>query len=381
MPIEPTIFFNVPAIILAAGILTGLLLSIRLWTLSGNSVVANKILAITSFTMVVIVLGTMIMFSPYLGFNLTIMRVLGGLTFAYSPLVYLYIQASIRKDFELNWKLLRHFTLPLLFLLAVGIYTVSVEQEGVALPLQSGVKPPMPVRIVGLIMLLYIITYLLLAARSIVQHRKFVVDNSSFSDELHSKWLMFLFLIFLIPFLFVIFNFLIFSFTKALPLPAIGAALMLIILHILMIFVPQIFAGFPEELQAEQEVDLHPQKYQSSSLEEPQKDRLFEQTINFMTSEKGFLKQDLTLQQLANSLKINSKYLSQVINEKSGKHFMDFVNEYRVNLAKEILVKPTYQHFTIVAIAQEVGFNSRSAFYASFKKFTGQTPSAFRAEK
>lgn len=379
MPFEPTIFFNIPAMILAGGILAGLLLSIRLWTLPEGPVVANKILAITSFAMVIIVLGMMLMFSPYFEFNVNIMRILGGLTFAYSPLVYLYIQASIRKDFQLNWKLLRHFTLPIIFLLAVGSYAIIVKQDVKEMPFPYRQKPPLPARVVGLILLLYITGYLFFAAKSIVRHRKFVLDNSSFSDELHSKWLVFLFLIFLFPFLFVIFNFLVFSSTKALPFPAIGAALMLIMLHILLIFVPQIFAGFPEELQVDQEEDLYTPKYKSSSLEEPQKDRLHEQAMAFMINQQAFLQQDLTLQQLADSLSINSKYLSQVINEKSGKHFMDFVNEYRVNLAKEILLTPAYRHYTIVAIAQEVGFNSRSAFYASFKKFTGKTPSEYKA--
>lgn len=329
--------------------------------------------------MVVIVVGTMLMFSPYVEFSLTGMRVLGGLTFGYSPLIYLYIQASIRKDFQFSWKLLSHFTLPLFFLIAVGIYAMSVEQDTINLYLPHVHKPPLPVRLFGLIMLIYIVGYFFLAARSIIQHRKFVLENSSFSDDLHSKWLVFLFPIFLLPFLVVIFNFLVFSFTKSLPLPAIGAAIMLITLHVLMVFVPEVFAGFPEELQADLEEDLHTPKYKSSSLEEPQKDRLHEQAKAHMTSQNAFLRQDLTLQQLADSLNINSKYLSQVINEKSGKHFMDFVNEYRVNFAKEILLKPSYQHYTIVAIAQEVGFKSRSAFYASFKKFTGQTPSEYRA--
>lgn len=360
------------------GILSGTLLSIRLWTLNTEPALANRLLAFTMSTITLMVVTAQFVFSPFVSFSFTSVRIAGTITLSYGPLIYLYLQASIRKDFKMNGRQFLHFILPAVFFLVTILHLFFPDTAEQHSFLRKDLVIPWQLRMIGLVILLYITSYCVLSGRSINRHRRFVLEHSSYSDELHSKWLILLFPIFLLPFLFVIFNF-IFLRPFELPLPAIGAAIMLMILNTLLIFVPQIFAGFPKELRADQEEDLRPPKYQSSSLEEPQKDRLFEQVIRFMAIEKAFLRQDLTLQQLADSLKINSKYLSQVINEKSGKHFMDFVNEYRVNLAKEILHKPTYDHYTIVAIAQEVGFNSRSAFYASFKKFTGQTPSEYKA--
>ena len=57
---------------------------------------------------------------------------------------------------------------------------------------------------------------------------------------------------------------------------------------------------------------------------------------------------------------------------------MDFINKYRVEEAKKKLSSRTYKQFTILAIAYEVGFNSKSAFYNAFKKFTDTTPTKFR---
>lgn len=375
---EPSIIFNWPAVVLSMGILSGTLLSIRLWTLNTEPALANRLLAFTMSTITLMVVTAQFVFSPFVSFSFTSVRIAGTITLSYGPLIYLYLQASIRKDFKMNGRQFLHFILPAVFFLVTILHLFFPDTAEQHSFLRKDLVIPWQLRMIGLVILLYITSYCVLSARSINRHRRFVLEHSSYSDELHSKWLILLFPIFLLPFLFVIFNF-IFLRPFELPLPAIGAAIMLMILNTLLIFVPQIFAGFPKELRADQEEDLRPPKYQSSSLEEPQKDRLFEQVIRFMAIEKAFLRQDLTLQQLADSLKINSKYLSQVINEKSGKHFMDFVNEYRVNLAKEILHKPTYDHYTIVAIAQEVGFNSRSAFYASFKKFTGQTPSEYKA--
>lgn len=367
-----------PAIVLALGIFSGCLLSIRLWTLRSGPVLANHILGLTMSVITCMVGIALLMFSSYLSFSSLTFKVAGAISFSYAPLIYLYFQASIRKDFSFKWRQLLHFVAPL-FLLALTFAEVIFAQEVEAPPIGLGLHE-LPLRIIlGLIViLLFISTYCFLSVRSLYLHRRFVLEHSSFSDDLHSKWLVFLFPIFLLPFLFAIFNSL-FMEPFQLPLPAIGSSLMLVTLLVLMIFSPQAFAGFPADLRAEQEADLFPAKYQSSSLEESQKDRLHTQVMAFMTEQQAYLRQDLTLQQLADGLSINNKYLSQVINERSGKHFMDFVNEYRVNRAKEILLKPSYKHYTIVAIAQEVGFKSRSAFYAAFKKFTGQTPSEYRA--
>ncbi|MEL6843420.1 MAG: helix-turn-helix domain-containing protein, partial [Bacteroidota bacterium] len=59
-------------------------------------------------------------------------------------------------------------------------------------------------------------------------------------------------------------------------------------------------------------------------------------------------------------------------------NFMDFINGYRIEEAQKMLRAPRFGHYTIVAIAQEVGFRSRSAFYAAFKKISGQTPTEYK---
>lgn len=60
------------------------------------------------------------------------------------------------------------------------------------------------------------------------------------------------------------------------------------------------------------------------------------------------------------------------------KHFFDFINEYRIEKAKKILKDPTQKELTILEILYQVGFNSKSSFSTSFKKYTGKTPTEFR---
>ena len=96
-----------------------------------------------------------------------------------------------------------------------------------------------------------------------------------------------------------------------------------------------------------------------------------------MLKEKLYLDEALTIHSLATILKTNSKYLSQLINTEFNKNFVVYVNEFRVEEAKRLLLNKENMYLTIEAIGYESGFKSKSAFNSVFKKNTGQTPSSF----
>ena len=100
--------------------------------------------------------------------------------------------------------------------------------------------------------------------------------------------------------------------------------------------------------------------------------------LTLMDDRKLYREGDLTLHDLANALQVTPHHLTQVLNTLVGKSFHDFVNGYRVEEVRERLQDPDFQHWTILAIGFEAGFNSKSSFYAVFKKHTGQTPSEYR---
>lgn len=98
-----------------------------------------------------------------------------------------------------------------------------------------------------------------------------------------------------------------------------------------------------------------------------------------LTNNKIFLDPDLTLQVLSDMLNSNSSYVSRAINETYGKNFNSVINELRVKEARRMLADQKYNHLTIEGIAREVGFNSIPSFNNAFKKFTGLSPSFFKA--
>lgn len=119
-------------------------------------------------------------------------------------------------------------------------------------------------------------------------------------------------------------------------------------------------------------------KYANSSLKHPEKENLINRLTDFMDTEKPFMCDELTLNDLANRLEILPNNLSQLINEGFNKNFYEFVNEYRVNEVKKMLADPKYTHYSLLGIAFECGFSSKSTFNSVFKKFTRKTPSEYR---
>ncbi|UCH94589.1 MAG: helix-turn-helix domain-containing protein [Candidatus Aminicenantes bacterium] len=119
-------------------------------------------------------------------------------------------------------------------------------------------------------------------------------------------------------------------------------------------------------------------KYKSSTLTVQKSKTHLNQLLKIMVEEKPYLDPELSLQKLAKRMEITKEDLSQVINEQLKKNFKNFVNEYRIEEAKKKLLDPRENQFVIMKIALDVGFNSKSVFNASFKKFTGISPSEYR---
>jgi len=93
-----------------------------------------------------------------------------------------------------------------------------------------------------------------------------------------------------------------------------------------------------------------------------------------MDDQKVYLEPELTLTELARKAGTNASLLSKVINKTYGLNFSDYVNRYRVNEVIRLRELPAYQHFTLLAVAYDAGFNSKSTFNRAFKKVTGVIP-------
>jgi AraC-like DNA-binding protein len=119
-------------------------------------------------------------------------------------------------------------------------------------------------------------------------------------------------------------------------------------------------------------------KYLNINMSEVEIANFMERINRVMEHEKPFLNPEITLPELATLIDIPSYQLSRVINEKFGCNFFDFINGYRVNDVKSKLNNPKYSNLSLLGIAFDSGFNSKSAFNRIFKKLTGHTPSEYK---
>jgi AraC-like DNA-binding protein len=120
-------------------------------------------------------------------------------------------------------------------------------------------------------------------------------------------------------------------------------------------------------------------KYAKSALLEEDKNRILSRLKECMEADQDFKNPLVSQPFISRKLGIPVHHISQVINEKLGQSFFEMIASYRIEEAKKLLKDPDHSRLTIEDLADEVGYNSKSAFNRSFKKHTGLTPSAFRS--
>jgi AraC-like DNA-binding protein len=116
----------------------------------------------------------------------------------------------------------------------------------------------------------------------------------------------------------------------------------------------------------------------SEEDKDSEKKVLFNTIENLINNRKLFTEPKLTVEFLANEIDVNAVKLSNCIKQFSDKNFNDYINEFRIEFAKELLIDENYKNYTITSIGLESGFNSKSTFYATFKKHTGFTPTDYQ---
>ncbi|MCK4763237.1 MAG: helix-turn-helix domain-containing protein [Candidatus Aminicenantes bacterium] len=119
-------------------------------------------------------------------------------------------------------------------------------------------------------------------------------------------------------------------------------------------------------------------KYKTSTLDQKKAAEIAKKLIHLLEYEQAYLREDVSLKSLAEELAVSYHQLSQVINEQLQKNFFDLINSYRIEEAQRRLADPKEASRSILAIAFDVGFNTKAAFNRVFKKYAGMTPSQYR---
>jgi AraC-like DNA-binding protein len=304
----------------------------------------------------------------------------------HGPFLYLYILFSVRREPCFNWQNYLHFAPAVLFYLYMipFLFFYSAEQK---LMVNHGIIDDYSTFITFSIFAFIIsgIGYAIASYRLLNRYHDLTNQNFAYRESIDLDWLKYFIwgigTIFFIATIVILLEEglgIVFGFNTDL------------IFYVLVIgFI--LYLGYSGIRHRNIFADSHNQnhrivepksagEYNKSGLKVEDALRYHKKLIELMNAKKPYLEPKLTLSSLADELDISVNHLSQVINQYEEKNFFDFVNAYRVEEFKERACDPANSNFSILAIAYDAGFNSKSSFNQVFKKFTGKTPSQYLAK-
>ncbi len=124
-------------------------------------------------------------------------------------------------------------------------------------------------------------------------------------------------------------------------------------------------------------IEVEPLKYQKTAIDPDLMSKIHQELTLLMQTEKLFQEPELNLDGLAARLGVSSNALSQVINTLEQRNFYDYINDFRVEEFKRIALLPENNQYTLLSLAFQVGFNSKTSFNRNFKKATGLSPKEY----
>jgi AraC-like DNA-binding protein len=306
------------------------------------------------------------------------------LPLVHGPFLYLYTRALTNKTLSLRVSLL-HF-LPLLaeYIYLIEFLSRPVEQkiwvfknEGVGYEAFNTVNT--------IVIIISGVAYVILSSLALRMHRISIAAEFSNTEKINLQWLQYLIYWIGVIWIFVIIgnDHLIFG----------AAVLFISFIGFFGIRQVGIFHAVNVTSQAdiaENETGVvddestamsepEKRKYRKSGLSADHSQALHYQLTQMMNQEKPYQESELSLAELARRLNTQPNYLSQVINEREGKTFYDYINTLRIEEFKRLAASQESRRYTLLALAEQCGFNSKSSFNRYFKKVTGQSPSEFLA--
>jgi len=359
------------------GVAQAVLLGAALLTLKRRNRLANRLLAAFVIVIAISVGGASMASDRFILLYPHFLKIQDSIFFLGAPLLYLYIRTLLKNRTELRKKDLLHFlpfTLFLIYLLPFYFQSAEAKLFSVGTHFNYWARWSL---IRSSTLLVQFIIYLSLIARMLMVYSRELKHESSPARA--SVLFQVRFILGTFTALWVV-GFLKFILTTLYP-GYDSETVDLIIPASMSLFVyAMAYIGLrkPEVLTGQDDLPPTAPRYLKSTLTRERADTYVQRLLALMSNDKPYLDGDLTLQKLAKAVAISPHHLSQTINEQLNQSFLDFINAYRIEEAKRMLVDPAKKHYSILAISEEVGFNSKSAFNTAFKKHVNMTPSEFR---
>jgi AraC-like DNA-binding protein len=326
---------------------------------------SNRFLASLIFTIALWLIDHFLRISGIYGQNANLYFLPIFYSFAFGPLIYFYVKSLVNQSFIFQKRDYLHFV-PVL--LQAGLYLfLTTKEYNFKNWYWENIHQWITYKIEFDGTFISMLIYLGLSIRLLKNYQIYVANNFSETSKIRLNWLKIILIILIILCLqwlleIILRDYFHLFFNYDYSIQILGImALVLAIGGIRQANLSEV--NFEEEVIQKTHVQVDSQ--------------ILEQIKSGMDIQKLYLNPTLTLSEFAKELKLNPKIVSQQINTGLGKSFNDFVNEYRVEEVKLRLNSPDLERLTILGIAYESGFNSKTTFNRIFKDFTGLAPRDF----
>ena len=384
------------AVLNLLGSAQALLLALALLGMRRDDGVANRVLAALVLVMAIIIFGAVMRTTHYEFVFPHLSRIHDPFVFLASPLLFLYLRALVRRERRLARTDYLHF-LPFAACVAYLLpYYLRSSQYKLDYMWAEFYHPSLGYwyYVRSALLLIQGAIYLSLVAALLLRYsRELRAKGEALTAHERAVLFQMRFMLggFFLLFVGGLLRYTLDQTARTNLLVPLAASALIYVLGYLGLRRPEVLTGVKEETSdvlaamtearranADANGDPPAKKYEKSTLTPERAERYLTRLLNHMETEKPYVDGELTLPKLAERLSIPPQHLSQTINERLQQNFFDFVNTYRVEEAKRRLLDPAKQHYSVLAIAEEVGFNSKSAFNSVFKKHVRMTPSEFR---
>lgn len=370
-------------LLLATSIIQSLGLAVFLLLPETFRLISNRLLAASVLTFAA-GLGEFFLYSTGLALehpNLAYLGTLVGLLQA--GLLYIYAQSLMYSDFRLLPRHALH-TLPFWVISAIFLVEYYLQPTEVKLEILVDRDHPgvLTSPLLAVAIHLVFLGYLWATIHALTRFGTSVRQLFSNLENKQLAWLRTLLILYAIAWLISLFYCLsahiyrdLVSVTAVSAVGAISGFLFINYLLINALRQPSIFSGLStDEVQlAESEAPGR------AALVSAENAALLRHLDRHMAEARPYLDANLSVDQLARQLGVPSRELSRAINEGLGKNFFELVSDYRIAEARRQL-EAAEAGTTILQVMYDSGFNSKSVFNTAFKKATGMTPSAYRAQ-
>lgn len=301
----------------------------------------------------------------------------------YGPLLFMYSENILLKEQKFKKSYYLHFLPALLFaVLIIDLYFLNSKELNSFFQIRA-IDANWRLQLAQLLQVLVPLIYIVFALKIISRQEKKNLNIFSELEKTDLNWLKLLLWSFGIIWLIISVNVLIYEFSQARIL--IYAHYTFTLLFVFFIF----FIGYQgikrsnifTNVITDDNHDFVKAAPKKKVITIDEEDEQVKELVEYMKNEKPYLKNNLTISELARALDTQPHNLSSVLNNKLSKNFFDFVNQYRIDEFKIRMEDPENKKYTILALAFECGFNSKSSFNRIFKNFEGITPSEYLKSK